>query len=489
MRAYIDPMASDAAIDATRRLGDELRNPETTLPGGRRSRSRLSAHRGHDAILLPLMMYSDKTQISDKQSMHPIMVGLANMPIELVNKSSLATCKKKAKGEFLHRTGAGATLYHAWSRRKDSPYEAIKVKAYELAGLLSTMLPAVVAIAINPDYDSVQILHAKLGLTMVKSFVLFYKRISARFPTTATLNAADTALREFMKAYNELHMGLKMKDESKVKFHMLSHYRPLVEQFGPIAFQSTQRGEHEHSVSVKPAAKNTSSQPGTIAKEILEVQMVRTAIRSQLRNCVAQVSPTRDDGVAIPTYTTRTQREYAPVQALFEEPAYRSADTTFQLTLAMFEKRQEVTLAETAQLHNSLPALLENTGYDFVAISLSKRVKLTISSPFEFEPVQQHITADYPKNCSTPMVDFATRADGLVYREALDNGVEVLRAGFLHACIHAVAADKTEVGFLSFGRSDECCSARRSANWRYSRTIAQVCSRSFRSCPWSRPPT
>ena len=57
------------------------------LVGGRRCRYVKKAYQGWDPVYVPITLYSDKTDIPNKQSAHPIMIGLANLPAHLVAKA------------------------------------------------------------------------------------------------------------------------------------------------------------------------------------------------------------------------------------------------------------------------------------------------------------------------------------------------------------------------------------------------------------------
>ncbi|KAI9179744.1 hypothetical protein H9P43_005074 [Blastocladiella emersonii ATCC 22665] len=62
------------------------------------------------------------------------------------------------------------------------------------------------------------------------------------------------------------------KDEYKrptpIKLHLLRHYRALIERFGPIDMQGSQRGEKEHSVTTKGAARHTNFNYNTFTKQL-----------------------------------------------------------------------------------------------------------------------------------------------------------------------------------------------------------------------------
>ncbi|KAI9221617.1 hypothetical protein BC828DRAFT_397341 [Blastocladiella britannica] len=379
--------------------------------------------------------------------LHQVHLGVTQSVCQLLEMAFT----QKAKDLFNWCTGPGVTRCHAWSLRKDSPFKTEKVKAHELAGLLRVLAPALVTMMHCPYFDAGDVLEAKLCLKMVTSYVRFYTLITARFPTKAILDASDAALKSFMAAYSKLRGALGLtKPEGKLKLHKLTHYRQQVERFGPIAFQSTQRGEHEHSVSVKPAAQRTKYEPTTLARDLLHIQVVRTAFCGQLRECIARLQPTfvNRRGNEEQTFSDETLGNFEGVQDLLEKPDHRHVATTFQFTMAMFGKgRSVVSLADAGKVDRVLLDQLTQTGHQFTSVGMFKRVKLVVSSPSAAEPVPQFVAANYPKDCPLPMSSNTTRTDGLLYLDVTGD-VDALKVGFLLACVRGILPDNSTVDYL-----------------------------------------
>ncbi|KAI9220390.1 hypothetical protein BC828DRAFT_383683 [Blastocladiella britannica] len=247
--------------------------------------------------------------------LHQVHLGVT----DAVCKVWYLAVSKATQDRFLSLTGEKVQPCHAWPNRNSSPFksEGAKMKAYEVAGLFSTMVTAVVAITdddgqveatANDEDKKDQPKIKKRGpkkksknrvmipvLEMIVAYTRFYKLVSVRLPADEHLDKADEALATFMAVFVQVAESLKLDDSYPLKFHMLSHYTTLVRRFGPLTTRSTQRGEHEHSVSVKPASQRTNFSASKYQRDMLAWQSMRNALSDHLRDVVARFEPTYSD--------------------------------------------------------------------------------------------------------------------------------------------------------------------------------------------------
>ncbi|KAI9223134.1 hypothetical protein BC828DRAFT_376688 [Blastocladiella britannica] len=223
--------------------------------------------------------------------LHQVHLGVT----DAVCKVWYLAVSKATQERFLSLTGEKVQPYHAWPNRNSSPFksEGAKMKAYEVAGLFNAMVTAVVAIADENGESNNQVMIPVLE--MMVAYTRFYKLVSVRLPTDEHLDKADEALATFMAVFVQVAESLKLDDSYPLKFHMLSHYTTLVRRFGPLSTQSTQRGEHEHSVSVKPASQRTNFSANKYQRDMLAWQSMRNTLSDHLRDVVARFEPTYTD--------------------------------------------------------------------------------------------------------------------------------------------------------------------------------------------------